>query len=425
MIVGTVEVPDRLPEHDAGITDDGEEGAEDEARADLALHDLPPVAEADFADGHGADDQGRGLGAGVAAAADDERDEEGEDDGAGDLFFEVAHGAGGEHFADEEDAKPAATLLHHAPEAGLEVGGVERGHAADLLNVLAGFFGDDVDDVIDGDDAFHAAFGVDDGDGEEVMGGEEFGDGFLVHLFGGLDDLGAHEVADEAVPIGCEEVAEGGDAEEALVFVEDVAVVDGFEVGGLAAEVTDGFVGSHFGTEAGEAGGHEAAGGVLFIGEEGGDFASGGFVEEAEEVGPAFFGGELDEVGGVVGGELADPEAVDAVGEVLEEVGLLAAVEFEEELFGAFGGEGLEGVEALFRGEAGPLFEEGFEAEFGHRRVARAAKSRLLHCSVWGWEGVDSGGGAGLDGPARRWRWGYFGLADDGCGFIWLEYSVP
>jgi hypothetical protein len=98
----------------------------------------------------------------------------------------------------------------------------------------------------------------------------------------------------------------------------------------------------------------------------------------------------LDEVGGVVGGELADPEAVDAVGEVLEEVGLLAAVEFEKELFGAFRGEGLEGVETLVRGEAGPLFEEGFEAEFRHGRRGGGRTFTLAYgCfSLWAGESL-------------------------------------
>ena len=69
-----------------------------------------------------------------------------------------------------------------AREAHLEVGRVERLDAAELLDVLGGLLLDDVDDVVDGDDALHAPLGVDHRDGEEVVLREHVRDRLLVHV---------------------------------------------------------------------------------------------------------------------------------------------------------------------------------------------------------------------------------------------------
>ena len=58
-----------------------------DAREQLAAHHPPPVLEPDFAQGEGADDQCGRLRARVAAAGDDQRDEQGEDDGFGLISF--------------------------------------------------------------------------------------------------------------------------------------------------------------------------------------------------------------------------------------------------------------------------------------------------------------------------------------------------
>src|SRR5207237_7199185 len=98
------------------------------------------------------DERGR-LRARVPAAADDERHEERQDDGAGDLALEAAHGRRRQHLADEERREPARPLAYHAPEAGLQIGGVQGLHAAELLDVLGRLLLDAVADVVYGADA--------------------------------------------------------------------------------------------------------------------------------------------------------------------------------------------------------------------------------------------------------------------------------
>ena len=144
------------------------------AGRELAPDDAPPVAQPDLAERHRADDQRRRLRARVAAARDDERDEEREHDRARDLVLEVrpsrvAVSISPTNSADSQPARFGAS----SPKPTLEVGRVEGLHAAELLDVLGGLFLHDVDDVVDGDDALHAALGVDDRDGDEVVLGEE------------------------------------------------------------------------------------------------------------------------------------------------------------------------------------------------------------------------------------------------------------
>ena len=88
------------------------------------------------------------------------------------------------------DSQPAR-LRSISPNPMLEVRRVEGLHAAQLLDVLGRLLLHDVDDVVDGDDALHAALGVDDRHGQEVVLGEQLAHRLLVHVLGHGDDLGA------------------------------------------------------------------------------------------------------------------------------------------------------------------------------------------------------------------------------------------
>ena len=81
------------------------------------------------------------------------------------------------------ESQPARFLIMR-PERRLQVGRVEGLHAADLLDVLGGLLLHDVDDVVDGDDALHAALGVDDRDRHQVVVGEDLRHRLLVHVLG-------------------------------------------------------------------------------------------------------------------------------------------------------------------------------------------------------------------------------------------------
>src|SRR5690606_29669099 len=150
--IRVVGLADQACDPHAADAEHGEEQAEDEPDAELAAHDAPPIAQSDLADGHGADDQCGRLGAGVAAAGDPERHEDGESLDGRDEVLEPADGGSGQHAAEEEDDEPGCALADEIEETDAEVGLVECLEAAVLVDVLGGFFLDDVDDVVDGDD---------------------------------------------------------------------------------------------------------------------------------------------------------------------------------------------------------------------------------------------------------------------------------
>jgi hypothetical protein len=66
----------------------------------------PLIRDPDLPERESANDQGSGLGPGVATRADDERDEETEHDRLTELRLEMLHGGCGEHLAEEERAEP-------------------------------------------------------------------------------------------------------------------------------------------------------------------------------------------------------------------------------------------------------------------------------------------------------------------------------
>src|SRR5947209_8035065 len=88
-----------LPDQDASQADQGENRAEGDSSQNFPADHTKPIAQAHLAKRDGPDNQGAGLGAGIAAAADNQGQKERENDGFRDLVLEVAHSRGGEHFA--------------------------------------------------------------------------------------------------------------------------------------------------------------------------------------------------------------------------------------------------------------------------------------------------------------------------------------
>src|SRR5690606_12647253 len=102
----------------------------------------------------------------VTSAGNDERHEDGQALDGRHEVLESSDGGGGEHAAEKQDDEPGCALADEVGKADAEVGCVERLEAAVLVDVLGGFFLDDVDDVVDGDDTLHPPLVVDDGEGE-------------------------------------------------------------------------------------------------------------------------------------------------------------------------------------------------------------------------------------------------------------------
>ena len=176
----------------------------------------------------------------------------------------------------------------------------------------------------------------------------------------------AHHVAHARVGLGGEELAERDDADEPLLGVEHVDVVDRLDALARGApQVGDRLVDRHVGAQAHVARAHQAAGLVLGVGEQRRHLAAGRRVERGEQRLALLGLGRLHGVGGVVRRELPHPEL--ALGGVQREHqrALLARLEAFEQALGLAGIEQAEALEALLGVERGPGVAQIFGEQSG------------------------------------------------------------
>ena len=202
-----------------------------------------------------------------------------------------------------------------------------------------------------------------------------------------------HDVRDLAAGRRGEELAQRHHAEQTLIVVEDVDVVERLEVlARLTSQVADRLVGGHVRTQPREARAHQAAGVVLGVGEQRGDLGPAGGIEQREQP-PALLGRHLfllQHVGGVVGGEQAQPEPALGIAESQDDVGLRARGELVEELLGRGAIEQPEPLGALVGVEDRPHFAQRFGVDaLGGRGLGHDEDSGSLGVAV-------------TVGPARR-----------------------
>ena len=199
---------------------------------------------------------------GVSAAGNDQGDEEGEDDGLGDFGFEIAHGGGGEHFAEEEDDEPDGAFADERHDGSFGVGGVEGFDTAEFLHVLCGGLFGDVEDVVDGDDAHEPFVGIEDGESGAVVTAEEFDGGAFFITGAEGDEAGIHQFINGSLRRGEEQLAGSDIIDEAVIFIDDVDDVQGFAVLAVTSNVIEDVLDGPVGVDGDEVGGHEAADGI-------------------------------------------------------------------------------------------------------------------------------------------------------------------
>lgn len=106
----TVCVRHRFPGEDAGRSNACQEYAENKTRGHFAAHHPPPITHADFAQCHRADYQSRRLRSGVAAATDDQWNEQSQHYSLRNFVLEVGHGRGGKHLPNKQNRQPSPRL---------------------------------------------------------------------------------------------------------------------------------------------------------------------------------------------------------------------------------------------------------------------------------------------------------------------------
>src|SRR6185295_20019770 len=118
-----------------------------------------------------------------------------------------------------------------------------------------------------------------------------------------------HDLAHALVRLRNEQLAERADAEQALLGVERVGVINRLEAAErLALQIANRFVDTHVWSNARETRAHQAAGRVLRVSQQRGYLVPRRRVEQVEPTVTLLDGDALQEVRSVVGREHAQPE---------------------------------------------------------------------------------------------------------------------
>ena len=238
-------------------------------------------------------------------------------------------------------------MRDEVPHAGLEVGLVARDDGGHLLDVLGVLILNDVDDVVDGDDADQALLLVAHGDGGQVIAAEIVGDGLLVVGGLGADDVGVHDVADDRALGRDDQLAQGNLSDEVALIVDDEAGIDGLLVDAGAADIVHGLADGEVVVQVHILDGHQASGAVFGIIEQLIDGGAGGLIGVLEhlfdDVGRHF----LQEIDGVVHEHVVHQRLDFGVGRALGDELLLVAGHVGEHVRGDVLGQHAEELDDL------------------------------------------------------------------------------
>ena len=187
-VLAIVIKPGLLPDRQTQEADGAKNAAERQARRDFPQQHPPPVGKLEFAESQRPDDERGCLRTGIAARRHDERNEQRQHHRLLQLTLEMLHGAGRQHFTEEQRCEPAGALADHVRKADRHIGPAQRFHTAELVGVFRCIGDHGVDHVVDGDDAENMRTVIDDGQRQKVVLADQPGDILLRHQWAGADD---------------------------------------------------------------------------------------------------------------------------------------------------------------------------------------------------------------------------------------------
>src|SRR5690606_22523036 len=168
-----------------------------EANYPLLHQRLTGVAPGEFSDGDAAHDDSQRLRGRVPAQTGNDGHEGRQDDDLLDRGGEHADNGRRDERGDEVDGQPRQTPAQRfARRREHAVVDRDAGHPVDVLGRLVL---DDVDDVIDGDDADELVLEVDDRDGEQIVGGHLPGHFLLIEVHARAVHIGGHDALERRV----------------------------------------------------------------------------------------------------------------------------------------------------------------------------------------------------------------------------------
>ena len=192
-----------------------------------------------------------------------------------------------------------------------------------------------MDDVIGRDDALHVSRVVDDRNRDQAGALKEPAHVLLRGVIGDGDDGRPHDVAHALPGVRVEQLPERHHADQALIGLEHVAVVDRLDLlAALLPEVGHRLVHRHLRPQAREARVHQPARAVFGIRQEPSHLVARRLVEQGEQRIPFERRRCLNQVGRIVGREEPNPRAALALRETQHQSNLIGRGQREEHVFG-------------------------------------------------------------------------------------------
>ena len=183
---------------------------------------------------------------------------------------------------------------------------VVAGQPGEAIHVLGRFVLDDVDDVVNRDDADQLVLLVHDRDREQVVGRDQPRDLLLVHVHPDADDVRGHDPLERRGWRDEQQTPQRDDADEMTPRVDDVEIEDDLDVT-RPLQRGDGLARRHVLGQREDLRVHDAAGRLLGVLEQLADVAAGGpLLHQLEDRGRQLLGQVVDDRGGVVGRQVLD-----------------------------------------------------------------------------------------------------------------------
>jgi hypothetical protein len=186
--------------------------AHDRAQHESGAHLMPTapgVFEAHFADSDSADDGAGGLRAGVAAGADQERDEKRQGDLGLQFVPEHTHDRAGQHLGEEQHQQPADSLVDNGENRRAQILVLQRLRTAHALHVFGELIVQHIDHIIMSDDAHKSPAVINNGDGKEVVLRDDAGYLFLIGIHPNRNHRWRHNTGQQPIRRRCDEQPQG------------------------------------------------------------------------------------------------------------------------------------------------------------------------------------------------------------------------
>ena len=233
--------------------------------APLLPHNAERVLRLRIAEGQAAYDRGGRLRAGVAAGAHQHGDEGDKPRLHSEHILKLCEYHARKGRRQHQEHQPRDAVFPHLKRAGSGIRLVGRRHTGHDFKVFRRLFFHDVDDVVNGDDADESALEIDHRYRHKVVVGYLFRNALLIFGGRGKDDVCVHQVLDDRVILGKQQILHGHDAFKLPVGRGDEADVYRLLVLADTADARDGLAHAHIFFQVNEFRGHYAARGILRI----------------------------------------------------------------------------------------------------------------------------------------------------------------